>query len=244
MDERTRRPELLHSLVNDPMPRRGFILASAALVLSACAKEKTTAELPGVPWPAHPTTVDPPVSGGGTPSSPSAGQPAFPGVLARNRWAKGSPNVGNMNRMLPVRYVTIHHDGMTPFHDATESAAAARIELIRSAHRGKGWGDIGYHFIVDRSGRVWEGRPLGYQGAHVKDHNEGNIGVMALGNFDQQTPTPAQVEAVRKHVVAVMERYSIPASRVKTHQEWAVTACPGRNLQAQIARLRSSGAFA
>ena len=96
---------------------------------------------------------------------------------------------------------------------------------------------------MDRAGRVWEARPLVYQGAHVKDHNPGNIGVVVLGNFEVQAPTEAQLVSVRNHLSALMRAYGLPASRVHTHQEWegAATACPGERLQHYLDRLRRSG---
>ena len=57
---------------------------------------------------------------------------------------------------------------------------------------------------------MWEARPLVYQGAHVKDHNPGNIGVVVLGNFEQQAPSEAQLAAVRKHLSALMRAYGCP----------------------------------
>ena len=57
-------------------------------------------------------------------------------------------------RGTPVRYITVHHDGMDPFFDTNKRAVAAHLETIRRLHRRKGWGDIGYHFAVDRAGLV------------------------------------------------------------------------------------------
>lgn len=148
-----------------------------------------------------------------------------------------------MDRMLPVQYVTVHHDGMDPFYGTDARSTAARLEAIRRAHRNKGWGDIGYHFAVDREGRVWEGRPLAWQGAHVKNHNEGNIGVVALGNFDRQTPTPAQLQALNRIVSHLLRRYNVPLARLKTHQEWSATACPGINLQRYMITARNNRQF-
>ena len=146
-----------------------------------------------------------------------------------------------MNRMSPIRYITVHHDGMQPFFEADQTSTAARIEAIRRAHRGRGWGDIGYHFVVDRAGRVWEARSTSYQGAHVKDHNFANIGVVALGNFDQQQPSRAQLNTVQHLLGELMNSYGVPTSRVRTHQEWAATACPGRHLQEYMNTSRQLG---
>jgi N-acetyl-anhydromuramyl-L-alanine amidase AmpD len=148
-----------------------------------------------------------------------------------------------MDRMTEIRDITVHHDGMDPFFASDRGSVAAHLELIRQLHRRKGWGDIGYHYAVDRAGRVWEARPLAYQGAHVKDHNPGNIGVVVLGNFEQQAPTDAQLAALRSHLSAMMRAYGVPARRVHTHQEWdgAATACPGGRLQYYVEKLRRSG---
>ena len=156
--------------------------------------------------------------------------------------------MGDLNPMLPVRSLTIHHEGWQPFTDVGWAESAARVEQVRVAHRnakGGGYADIGYHFIIDREGRIWEGRSLRYQGAHVKNHNEGNVGIMCLGNFEEQTPTQKQLAGLTKQVQTVMARYKIPLRRVYTHQEWkgAQTLCPGRTLQTWVDRNRNS-AFA
>ncbi len=168
-----------------------------------------------------------------------------PNVIARSAWARGEPDPRRMNRMLPIRHITVHHDGMDPFFATDPASVSAHLEGIRRLHRRKGWGDIGYHFAVDAAGRVWEGRSLGWQGAHVKDHNPGNIGIVVLGNFERQSPSEAQLAAVRRHVTMLMRVYNVPKSRVHTHQEWqgANTACPGASLQRSLERMRVTGGF-
>lgn len=148
-----------------------------------------------------------------------------------------------MDPMLPVRYVTVHHDGLDRLCEGTSTPEmASRIELYRTGHRARGWGDIGYHFIIDRSGGLWQGRDLRWQGAHVKDRNEGNVGILVMGNFEIQRPTDAQLEALRTHLYAVCAFFSVPWNRVFSHREWpgASTLCPGRHLQAPFANLRKA----
>ncbi len=217
--------------------RRGFLLLGLGL-LAGCAKQTTRVMLPNPPWPAldlpplvKPEALPPRYK---PPADPEPLLPSSPWqatVLARSKWAQGEPVTTQMNRLSPVRYITVHHDGMHPFFDTDQRATAARIEAIRRAHRRRGWGDIGYHYVVDRAGRVWEGRSLRYQGAHVKNHNYANIGIVVLGNFDRQQPSQAQLASVHQLLSLLMDRYHVPASRVSTHQEWAPTACPGRYLQ-------------
>ena len=221
--------------------KRGSSLWMSLVLLVGCAQQQSVTTLPSPPWPESPPTA--------THDRPSAKPaPTAPTVLSeivlpRARWSNGAPKPSKMNRMTGIRSITVHHDGMDPFHRTEERAVAARIEIIRKRHRGKGWGDIGYHYVVDPAGRVWEARPLIYQGAHVKDHNVSNIGVVALGNFDEQTPSGLQREALRRLVNRLMRTYNIPPERVLTHQEWrgAVTACPGTRLQQYVEVVRRNG---
>ena len=165
---------------------------------------------------------------------------AFTFVLDRQLWCRDACVPALMNPMLPPKYITVHHDGKEPMLSTDQATSAARIEMAYKEGRAMGWGDIGYHYMVDRGGRVWEGREIKWQGAHVKNANEGNIGVCCLGNFDEQSPSDAQLDACRQILSCLMGTYGIPVSRVKTHQEWYDnhTACPGRSLQREMVVMR------
>lgn len=173
---------------------------------------------------------------------PSISQPApaMDYLVRRNVWSKGNPVPSLMDRMLPIDKITVHHDGMSAFLNTSESAAAARIEAIRRSHRNNNWGDIGYHYLIDPNGRVWEGRPLSWQGAHVRDHNQGNIGICVLGNYEQQAVNDRQMQALERFIAANMREHRIQRNRVYTHQEFSPTACPGRSLQARMNSVRAS----
>jgi N-acetyl-anhydromuramyl-L-alanine amidase AmpD len=108
----------------------------------------------------------------------------------------------------------------------------------------RGWGDIGYHYVIDRSGRIWEARPIQYQGAHVASNNENNLGIMVLGNFDKQQPTDAQMATLRQALIRFRKTYNVPVSRVYTHQEITPTACPGRSLQPRMVAMRKGNQLA
>lgn len=218
---------------------RRLFVAAGALFLAGCATPAAVTSLPDPIWPTGP--ISPP-----RPAPAVDDEPTMSGVIARREWSKGQPVADLMNPMLPVGWITVHHDGMSPFLTSDRAQTAGRVELIRTGHRGKGWGDIGYHFVIDRAGRIWAGRGLKWQGAHVKDHNEGNIGICCLGNFDKHTPSQAQLKALQRHVATLMKTYRVPLSKVKTHREWqgAKTACPGRHLQAFVSSTRSNGRFA
>jgi len=146
-----------------------------------------------------------------------------------------------MDRMTPISRITIHHDGMSPFTSTARSAATSRLESIRRAHlrrRPQPFGDIGYHYAIDPAGRVWAGRPVSWQGAHVRAQNQGNLGIVVLGNYDQQPLNSAQKQALLRFLGDRMNTYGIRSPRVATHQEMAATACPGESLQAFMVTAR------
>ena len=241
--------------------RRSFVFFGA-LFVAGCATSKSqlaTGRLPGPEWPDIPAPVPPAPAGAiclapkpgesvGTCPPPAPPETVYGGPVPfarpRSTWAHGTPNFAEMDPMLPPKYITIHHDGMTPYWGQTETEARARLELIRNGHHGKGWSDIGYHYIVDRSGVVWQGRDVRrWQGAHVKNRNENNIGVMCLGNFELQKPSADQIDGLNHVVSTLRASYGIPVSNVRSHQEWkgAHTECPGDGLQPRVVQLRKSG---
>jgi hypothetical protein len=223
------------------LARRAMLLAGLG-ALVGCASQRSGRNLPGAIWPETRTLAD-----AGTPiparSAASSASSTLPGVMPRNKWARGSLNPAQANKMTPCRFITIHHDGMTPFYGTNAGQVAIQIEKIRAMHVGNNrWADIGYHYVVDRSGRAWEARPITYQGAHVKDENAGNIGVLCLGNFQSQRPTQQQLNGLRVLLLTLSTRHRISSKNILTHQEWpsAATLCPGVNLQREIEGMRRS----
>ncbi len=164
-----------------------------------------------------------------------------PGVIARAAWTRQGPAIHLAEPMHGIHSITVHHDGMSPFQTTNQSEAMERLELIRQAHRGLGWADIGYHYAIDPAGRVYACRPLELQGAHVRDHNHHNMGVVMLGNYERQTPTPESVRALHGFIVSRMHAFGVRAGRVYTHQELRPSACPGRSLQARMVEARHAG---
>lgn len=236
------------------LTRREVMLAGLGLALAGCA-EKTSAVFtgtrPGAPWPMdglRPTPTGARIQTT-TSSSTATAEPEKPhapikGIkpLPRLRWAKASPITSRMNPMNGIERITVHHEGWTPVHFSDVRSTAERLETIRAAHLERMTaGDIGYHYIIDRAGRIWQGRDLRYQGAHVKDQNEHNIGVMVMGNFDVQSPTRAQYATLQTLLTYLMHEYNVPRSRVFTHQELGTTHCPGTALQKHMVELRRNG---
>jgi hypothetical protein len=230
------------------LARRSILLMGMGL-LAACTTAPTTSSTFLVPDPIWPdpsrpqgpaarTATGPVQPAASTAVTPDPKAKAVEGVIPRARWARGNPDGADLNKMIvPIKWITIHHDGLdSPMTETSMDASAARIEWIRCGHRGRGFSDIGYHYVIDRDGRVWEGRNLRWQGAHVSKHNEQNIGILVMGNFDIQKPSQQQLDGTRLHVRKLLAQYKLSRGRVLTHREWAgaKTACPGKHLQAAV----------
>lgn len=122
----------------------------------------------------------------------------------------------------PMRWshIMVHHTG----------AEEENTEQIRQYHLSLGWRDIGYHFVIERDGKVVEGRPLTDRGAHCNtdDWNGRAIGIALIGNFENHPPTLAQYRGLAAQVEVLMRRYGIPLANVIRHKDVAATDCGGR----------------
>lgn len=184
----------------------------------------------------------------------SAGVPGVPGgdfetvtqkvaprslVIPRSEWGARSTNCRSTHS--PYR-MAIHHT----YSPATDGGDAARAMRGMQAYHidTQGWCDIGYHFVVSQSAKIYQGRANEtLLGAHVGNDNTGNVGICLIGNFqpgysNTQTPSASQLAATGRIVGWVHETYSIPLNRtsVKGHREHSgqTTSCPGTNLLNKI----------
>lgn len=113
---------------------------------------------------------------------------------------------------------------------ATAPDADIGVEEIRAMHvSGRGWIDIGYHYVIRRNGVVEPGRPEGARGAHAKGMNNAALGVCLVGGLNSQMRPDAnftfqQWHALHRLVESLLERY--PGARVMGHRSVAAKACP------------------
>lgn len=120
----------------------------------------------------------------------------------------------------------------------------ATVAAIRKYHvEHNGWRDIGYHFLIRKSGAVEPGRPLAQLGAHATGAND-TIGICVAGNGDVEPWTPAQHSAVIALCVEKCRAHGFGADRVGGHREvvrlfgGAPTSktCPGKLIDMSAVR--------
>jgi hypothetical protein len=185
---------------------------------------------------------------------------ATPAIISRAGWGADEAIV----RAAPyyaerlVRAVVHHTAGSLP---ATPAESAELLRAIQSYHvKGNGWNDIGYNFVVDPFGQVFEGRGGGVDrpvvGAHARGFNTGSVGVAVLGDYDRDALTPEARSALvgllawrldvahvdPQSLVSVVsagnETYpagvAVTLRAVSGHLDTDLTACPGGNLYAAL----------
>ncbi len=153
-----------------------------------------------------------------------------------------------------IRKFIVHHTGEVT--DETRDP----YELMRAIYYyhtiTRGWGDIGYNYVIDKHGNIYEGRAGGATtvGAHTAYYNAGTIGISLMGNFEYEQPTEKQLQVLKLVLADHTNRFRVDPTaqsywlgtreyNVAGHRDVARvghgTACPGRNLHALLPEIRT-----
>lgn len=136
-------------------------------------------------------------------------------------------------------------------HEVNASDSAAEVRAIYYYHSMfRGWGDIGYQFLIDPFGNIYEGRSGGEYvvGAHAYCANTGTIGVSFIGNFEEKLPTAAALASGERLLGELANVYNIRLSseskwhgklkrNLVGHRDYGATRCPGDSLYAYLDEL-------
>lgn len=232
------------------------LAAVLALVLSAHGADRPVAIHLAAPAPASPATRH---------------RAPRPHIVPRSVWLDATVR----RTQPPPRYddqvvaVFVHHTD-----SPNDYSCAQTPEIIRRLYTGqtgdRAWDDIGYNFLVDRCGTVYEGRAGGTDrpvtGAHTQGFNHRTAGIAAVGTFTAGVPVPramtdaiAAVAAWKLGLADVdprgtarlvssngLSRYregtAVALPAVAGHQDGYRTNCPGAALAARLPEIRETAA--
>jgi hypothetical protein len=142
-----------------------------------------------------------------------------------------APMIYQGSKRHPVREIIVHCSATRPDWFAGRSIMD-KVHEIDRWHRGNGWAGIGYHWLIDRDGKVAAGRPETTVGAHVVGRNSGTLGVCLIGGHgsSERDPfnrnfTPEQDNALRQLIREISNRTQI--TTISGHNQYAAKACPG-----------------
>ena len=203
-------------------------------------------------------------SGWGSAAHASTGRAFLRDVRSRADWgADESIREGRPSYADRVDAVVVHHTAGS--NDYSEADVPRRIRANYAYHvKVRRWGDLGYNLLVDRFGRIWEGRHGGLGratiGAHAQGFNTRTLGVSLIGDMSSTTPPPEVLDAMARVAAYAgatwrfdpserttltsrgSPRYpsgrKVALHRVFGHQETGKTACPGL-LQDRLPEIRA-----
>ncbi|MGN0063391.1 MAG: FG-GAP-like repeat-containing protein [Nocardioides sp.] len=180
--------------------------------------------------------------------------PAKPTIFSRAQWGADE----SIRNKKSLTYGTIsggfvHHT--VNANDYTEAQVPGIIRSIYAYHvKSRGWSDIGYNFLVDRFGRIWEGRYGGVDkavvGAHTLNYNQYSFAMSAIGNYETAQPSDVMLKAYGQLFAWKLSLHGVdPASTrqkigskyfqaINGHRDAGSTACPGKYLYAKLPTIR------
>lgn len=146
-----------------------------------------------------------------------------PPIISRPAWGCGGEcNPQQQPVYAPVTHLVVHHSAGTN----TASDWAAVIRSIWVLHvRGNGWNDIGYNYLIDPNGVIYEGRAGGdgVIGAHFSGVNTATMGVCMVGTYSETPPKPAAVTSLRQLLAWQAEKWKLDASGQTVHAASGLT---------------------
>lgn len=119
--------------------------------------------------------------------------------------------------------IIVHHSAL-PLSDGP--LAIQRLHMEE-----KGFADIGYQYLINETGQLFEGRALNVRGAHTFGANFGSVGICLIGNFEEVQPAEVQLGIYKALAAALIKQYP-RINRMAGHKDFnpGITLCPGKNL--------------
>lgn len=112
---------------------------------------------------------------------------------------------------------------MIVLHHAASSHCS--IYNIHNWHLSNQWSGCGYHYFINKEGRIFRGRQDDVIGSHAKGYNATSLGLCFEGDFNKEIPTQEQIDAGLELVAYLKKKYNI--KKVKGHKDLMATSCPG-----------------
>ena len=151
-----------------------------------------------------------------------------------------------------VKLLVVHHAAQKVSGD--DRSGVERVRALYEYHaNSRGWGDIGYHYVIDEEGAIYEGRAGGKDvvGGHVYCGNVGTKGIVLLGDFNKEQPTLQQVQSLQYLLDYLADLHNIDVNRnvrfkgklmkpIVRHKDLISTECPGYYLSNVISQVISN----
>jgi hypothetical protein len=177
-----------------------------------------------------------------------------PVIYSREQWGADEKIRGKSS----LHYGDVHAGFVHHTVNANDYTRAEIPGLLRSIYayhvKSRGWSDIGYNFLIDRFGRIWEGRYGGVDrpvvGAHTLGYNDDSFAASAIGNYQITRPSKAMIQAYGALFAWKLSLHGVDAASthqwvtkswfqaINGHRDAAATLCPGQYLYDKLPKIR------
>ncbi len=188
-----------------------------------------------------------------------------PAIVTRAQWGADESLRGHAPEYAPVKMAFVHHTV-----NANSYSRAQAPGLVRGIYyydvKGLKWSDLGYNFLIDRYGTVYEGRyggvTRGVIGAQVLGFNTSSTGIAMIGTFVSASPPEAMMSALKRllawkldvhhvdpqatarlechYTRKFTEGQIVPFPVIAGHRQANWTACPGDALYRLLPGVRKT----
>lgn len=165
------------------------------------------------------------------------------GIVGDKTWEKLFPSgESTLKKSRRVINEIIVHCSATREGQNYTVADVKRWHTTPVSKGGRGWSDIGYHYVIHRDGTVHKGRDVNASGAHCTGHNSHSIGVCYIGGCDAsdgRTPKDTRTQAQKKSLLELLQELKklYPKARIRGHRDFANKACPSFDATKEYSKL-------
>lgn len=166
--------------------------------------------------------------------------PYAPPLVTRTQW-QAKPPLPGMKAQKSLSII-IHHTGVAQNPKVAFESKMRNLQSysqqpaqLSPARARPAWPDVPYHFYIDLSGHIAEGRDVRFAGDTNTNYDTLNhVQVAVEGDFEKEAPAPRQIAALKDLLVWLMLSSNVPPGKISVHKDHASTDCPGRNLIAVL----------
>jgi len=151
----------------------------------------------------------------------------LPDICDRTCWCSSCP-IDATPQFTDPTHIIVHHSA--GFNESNDFAGV--VEYYWDLHvNTNGWDDIGYNWLIDANGVIYQGRPDNFQGAHFSCINENTVGICVIGDFTTVTPTEEAITALTNLIGFEASEHDNACS---------TTVCPGDSFYPMLGDLREA----
>ncbi|WP_328772085.1 FG-GAP-like repeat-containing protein [Streptomyces sp. NBC_00286] len=136
-----------------------------------------------------------------------------PPIITQAEWGASTDYDGTPGYGAEIKAAVVHHTGVNNDNTISCGQSRARMRTIQQEHFSRGYYDLGYNFVVDKCGQIFEGRSGGMDlpviGAHDVGFNTNTVGISFIGNYETAKPSRAGLEAISRIVAWKFGMYGI-----------------------------------